>query len=117
MTGEAKTRTDLWPIFTARKELDGRERFQLFAPLEPLIPNNKSIERNWSPVWSVFRYEKNLRTGAESHSILWNLLRLDNSPTNSHASFLFGIAKRDRDEGGAKWRWFDWRQSPVPEKP
>ena len=68
-------------------------------------------------MWSVFRYEKNLRTGAESHSILWNLLRLDNSPTNSHASFLFGIAKRDRDEGGAKWRWFDWRQSPVPEKP
>lgn len=117
ITGEAKTRTDLWPLFTARKELDGRERFQLFAPLEPLIPNNKSIERNWSPVWSVFRYEKNPRTGTESHSLLWNLLRCDTSPTNSHASFLFGIAKCDSDADGAKWRWFDWRtSSPAPAK-
>ena len=113
LTGEAKTRTDLWPLFTARKELDGRERFQLFAPLEPLIPNNKSIERNWSPVWSVFRYEKNPRTGAESHSLLWNLWRLDTTPTNSHASAFFGIVKRDTDEAGAKWRWFQWGSDRV----
>lgn len=108
LTGQAKTRADLWPIFTAKTELDGRERFQLFAPLEPLVPNNKSIERNWSPVWSVFRYEKNPRTGTESHSLLWNFLRFDTSPTNSHAAFFFGIAKCDSDERGAKWRWFDW---------
>lgn len=108
-TGQAKTRTDSWPLFTARKELDGRERFQLLALLEPLVPGNKSIERNWSPVWSLYRSEKNPGTGAESRSLLWNLARWESSPTSSHTSFFFGIAKRDRDADGAKWRWFNWR--------
>ncbi|PAW91546.1 MAG: hypothetical protein B9S33_00730 [Pedosphaera sp. Tous-C6FEB] len=107
-TGQAKTRTDLWPLFTRQQELDGRERLQVLALLEPLVPGNKSIERNWSPVWSLYRHERNPRTGAESRSLLWNLWREDASPTNSHASFFFGIARRDRDEAGVKWRWFDW---------
>ena len=46
-------RTDLWPLFTARRERNGNERLQLLAPLEPLVPNNKSIERNYSPLWSI----------------------------------------------------------------
>ena len=84
---------------------------------EPLVPGNKSIERNWSPVWSVFRHERNPRTGAESRSLLWNLWREDASPTNSHASFFFGIAKRDRDGDGVKWRWFDWSRPATGEAP
>lgn len=117
LTGESKTRTDLWPLYTSRKELDGRERFQLFAPLEPIVPNNKSFERSWSPLWSVFRHEKNPRTGAESHSLLWNLWRLDTTPTNSHAAAFFGIVKRDTDESGARWRWFNWKSdAPAPAK-
>lgn len=107
-TGQAKSRTDLWPLFSRQQELDGRERLQVLALLEPLVPGNKSIERNWSPVWSLYRHERNPRTGAESRSLLWNLWREDASPTNSHASFFFGIARRDRDEAGVKWRWFDW---------
>jgi len=86
----------------------------VFAPLEPIVPNNKSIERDWSPVWSVFRFEKNPRTGRESQSLLWNLLRIETSPTDSHASFFFGIAKRDRDERGTRWRWFDWSSPDEP---
>ncbi len=108
VTGEAKTRQDLWPLYTKRKELDGRERFQLFAPLEPIVPNNKSFERSWSPLWTVFLHEKNPRTGAESRSLLWNLWRLDRTPTNSHAAAFFGIVKRDADAQGVRWRWFDW---------
>lgn len=105
-TGQAKTRTDCWPLFTAQREADGRERLQVLALLEPLVPNNKSIERNWSPVWSLYRHEKNPATGAESHSLLWNLARWENTATNAHSSFFFGIAQRHSDEHGAKWRWF-----------
>ncbi|NBR84212.1 MAG: hypothetical protein EB141_09695 [Verrucomicrobia bacterium] len=114
VTGETMTRTDCWPLFTARKELDGRERFQLLAPFETIVPRNKSIERNWSPVWSLYRHEKNPRTGAESHSLLWNLFRFDVSPTNSHAAFLFGVAKCDSDAASTQWRWFNWSPPTIP---
>jgi hypothetical protein len=48
---------------------------------------------------------------------LWNLWREDASPTNSHASFFFGIAKRDRDGDGVKWRWFNWSRPATGEAP
>lgn len=107
-TGQSKSRVDLWPLFSARRELDGRERFQLLALMEPLVPGNKSIERNWSPVWSLYRQEKNPGTGMQSGSLLWNLARWESSPTNSRAAFFFGTAKRERNEHGTRWRWFDW---------
>src|SRR5438093_751617 len=52
-TGAALRRTDLWPLLTARRDFDGSKRLQMFAPLEPILPNNKSIERDYSPLWSV----------------------------------------------------------------
>lgn len=117
VSGESKTRQDLWPLYTQRKERDGRERFQLFAPLEPIVPNNKSFERSWSPLWAVFLHEQNPRTGVESRSLLWNLWRFDRTPTNSHAAAFFGIVKRDRDQNGTTWRWFDWGRPPGEAKP
>jgi len=108
VTGKSKTQTDCWPFFTSRREFDGRERFQALALLEPLMLGNKSIERNWSPVWALYRHEKNPLSGAESRSLLWNLARWESSPTTAHAAFFFGIAKRTRDESGVHWRWFDW---------
>src|SRR5438477_494076 len=79
-TGAALQRTDLWPLFTAKRDRDGNERLQLIAPLEPLLPNNKGIERNYSPLWSIWRSEKSARTGASSQSFLWNLYRLHTTP-------------------------------------
>lgn len=74
-TGAAKTRTDLWPLFTHQRSFDGGTRLQIFAPLEPVLPASKSIERNYSPLWSIWRSENNPKTGASSQSLLWNLYR------------------------------------------
>ncbi len=90
-TGTALERTDLWPLFTARRDHNGDERLQILALLEPFLPNNKSIERNYSPVWSVWRSEKNRRTGASSQSCLWNLYRVDTTPESRKCSLLFGL--------------------------
>jgi hypothetical protein len=99
-------RTDLWPLFTARRDVHGNERFQLFAPLEPLIPNNKSIERNWSPLWSVWRAESNATTHAQSHSLLWNLYRKDTTPDSKNVSLLFGLFQYDSTPEATRWRLF-----------
>src|SRR6185295_9062577 len=49
-TGQRLRQIDLWPLFTSRKDLDGRQRLQLFAPLEPILPNNSGVEHNLSPL-------------------------------------------------------------------
>jgi len=105
-TGRALQRTDLWPLFTARRDLDGNERLQLLAPLEPLLPNNPGIERNYSPLWSVWRSEKNARTGAASQSFLWNLYRRETTPQTRKCSLLFGLIQYQSGPDGARWRVF-----------
>lgn len=75
-----KTRTDVWPLFTHQKSYDGRTRLQIFAPLEPILPASKSIERNYSPLWSIWRSEHNPKTGAHAQSLLWNLYRREALP-------------------------------------
>ncbi|GEM_PF-108109 len=79
-TGRARTRTDLWPWFTHQRDFQGRTRLQLLAPLEPILPASKSIERNYSPLWSLWRAETNPETGASSQSFLWNLFRREVVP-------------------------------------
>ena len=96
-TGKQKERTDLWPLFTWHKDFNGNERLQVFAPFEPGVPNNRGIENNWSPLWSIFRSEDNLQTGAASRSILWNLYRRDSAPGSKKVSLLFGLFQYQSD--------------------
>lgn len=79
-TGQTRTRTDLWPFFTQQQDWQGRTRRQWLAPLEPILPASKSIERNYSPLWSLWRSEENPVTGASSQSFLWNLYRREVVP-------------------------------------
>ena len=90
-TGTSKRRVDMWPFFTWHRELNGNERLQILAPLEPVLPENTAIERNWSPLWSLWRTESNPKTGAASQSLFWNLYRHQTAPTQKKVSLLFGL--------------------------
>ena len=103
-TGEALRRTDLWPLFTARRDREGRQRLQVLALLEPLLPNNKSIERNYSPLWALWRSEKNRHTGAASQSLLWNLYRRESAPAAKKCSLLFGLFQYQTGPDGRRMR-------------
>jgi hypothetical protein len=105
-TGTALQRTDLWPLFTAKRDHQGNERLQILALLEPLLPNNKSIERNYSPVWSLWRSEKNGSTGATSRSLFWNLYRLDTTSETRKCSLMFGLFQYQSRPEGKRWRFF-----------
>jgi hypothetical protein len=78
----------------------------LLALLEPLLPASPSIERNWSPLWALWRSEKNARTGAASQSLLWNVYRLDKTPQSKKCSLLFGLIQYQSDSTGGRWRLF-----------
>lgn len=90
-TGAARRRTDLWPLFTAHRDFNGQERMQILTILEPLLPNNKSIERNYSPLWALWRSEKDPARGRSSQSLLWNLYRQETDATGKKVSLFFGL--------------------------
>jgi hypothetical protein len=105
-TGESERLAALWPLYTYKRDYNGNSRLQLFAPLEPILPNNRSIEREYSPVWSVWRAEKNAKTGATSQSLLWNLYRHEATPTSKKCSLLFGLFQYQSGTAGKRMRLF-----------
>ena len=105
-TGNFRTRTEVWPFFTHQRDYDGNSRLQILAPLEPMLPASKSIERNYSPLWSVWRAENNPSTGAASQSLLWNLYRRETSPTTKKSSLLFGLIQYESSAETKCWRLF-----------
>ncbi len=113
-TGEEYRRRSLWPLAHHWKDRTGRERFQMLALAESAFPHNEAISRAWSPVWSLYRSEKNPKAGAASQSLLWNLWRRDVKPGETRTSFLFGMVKTETTQEGRKWRWF-WRRGTTSE--
>ena len=105
-TGKAKVRKDFWPLYTFKRDFNGNERLQVLAPLEPILPNSKSIERNYSPVWSFWRSEKNPSAEKTSQSLFWNLYRRETAPESKKFSLLFGLFQYQSGPEAKQWRLF-----------
>jgi hypothetical protein len=105
-TGAEKRRVDMWPFFTYHRDFNGNNRMQILAPLEPVLPDNRGIERNWSPLWSIWRSENNPKSGMSSRSLLWNLYRCDTAPTSKKCSLFFGLFQYQSDSETRKLRLF-----------
>jgi hypothetical protein len=105
-TGKERVRLDMWPFFVWHREGNGDERLQVLAPLEPAVPDNPGIERNWSPLWSFWRSEFRPRTGTRNESLLWNLYHRQTTPNSSKMSFFFGLYQSSQQPGDESVRWF-----------
>ena len=105
-TAAEKRRVDLWPLFTWHRDFNGNTRLQILAPVEPMLPNNRGVERNWSPLWSLWRWEHNAKSGAASQSLLWNLYRRDITAGTKKCSLLFGLFQYQSDVETNKFRLF-----------
>lgn len=105
-TGSVRRQTALLPLFSARQEHDGSSRLQVLALLEPFFGGNKSIERDYAPIYSIWRSEKNPKAGTASESILWNLYRQDTSSGSRKYSLLFGLFQYESNPRATRWRLF-----------
>jgi hypothetical protein len=105
-TGVDKRRVDAWPFFTYHRDFNGNNRLQILALLEPVLPENSRIERNWSPLWSLWVSQNNPKTGAHSQSFLWNLYRHESTATSKKCSLLFGLFQYQSDVEMKKLRLF-----------
>ena len=105
-TGAQRHRMDLWPLFTYHRDFNGNNRLQILAPIEPVLPDNRGVERNWSPLWSLWRSEDNPKSGATCQSLLWNLYRRDSTPVSKKCSLLLGLFQYQLDSETNKLRLF-----------
>jgi hypothetical protein len=105
-TGQAQRRRDMWPFFTHRQDYNGSTYLQVIAPLEPILPTSKTVDRVYSPLWSVWRQENNPTTGARSQSFLWNLYRWQTTPESKKCSLLFGLFQYQSGTVGKTVRLF-----------
>ena len=105
-TGKEKVRLDMWPFFEWHRDFAGSEKLQVLALAEPFVPDNRGIERNWSPLWSFWRAEDNAKTRASSRSLLWNLYRHEAMPGHKKTSLLFGLFQYQCDGETERTRWF-----------
>lgn len=105
-TGKFRRRVDLWPFVLYNHDFDGSTRLQILALLETFFPDSPGIERNWSPLWSIWRSENNPATAANSQSVLWNLYRRDASPGAKKISCFFGLYQYQANPEGRTVKLF-----------
>jgi hypothetical protein len=105
-TGQARTRLDFWPFFTRSMDFNGNSRLQVLACLEPFFPASPSIERDYSPLWSIWVAQNNPGTHATSQSFFWNLYRRQTRPQQTKTSALFGLFQYQSGPEGKRLRLF-----------
>lgn len=106
-TKQEYRRTDLWPLFSAKLSTDKTYKVNMLSPFEPFFHNNKSIERNWTPAFSLWNLEENKDRKELKESLFWNLYRHEEKPKQKRWSILFGLAEHIQDEEyGTYWRIF-----------
>jgi len=119
LTGAQKQRVDMLPFFTWHRDAHGSQRLQILAPIEPALPEQPGLERNWSPLWSLWRSESNATNGCSSRSLLWNLYRHETTPVAKKGSLLFGLFQYHQSGETNELRCFyglnfDWRRQVKP---
>lgn len=105
-TGEFQRRRDFWPFYTHKRDYNGNTSLQVLSILEPYLPQSKSIERDYSQDWSLWRSQNNPRAGASSQSLLWNFYRHESRPDCKRTSFFFGLYQSKTDSTGKSVRLF-----------
>jgi hypothetical protein len=119
-TLQASRRIDCWPLFTRTQDRHGNSRLQVLSVIEPILSKSKSIERNYSPLWSVWRSENNPLSGASSQSLLWNLYRRQKAPDGGRkTSFLFGLFQHQStpDGSGLRLLYVPVKKVPLQKNP
>jgi hypothetical protein len=116
-TGNQSHRVDCWPLFTSKHDGRGNSSLQFLSLLEPVLAGSKSIERNYSHVWSIWRSEKSTSRGTSSKSLLWNLYSSRVTENGVHkTSFLFGLFQRKSSPNGSGLRLLYVPLSRIPEE-
>jgi hypothetical protein len=127
------TKKHLWPLFSYWHHPEHGRQFQMISPIEPLLPSNEVMRRQYSPLFSVFRYSS-ASDGDKDLSLLFSLIHYEKRDSGRRLEIgpLIGCERADRgsrihllkgllgwertQEGQHRLRLF-WFRVPLNRKP
>jgi len=115
-------KTHLWPLFSYWDDGANHRQVQLLSPLEVFFQDNEPVRRAYSPLFSVYRYERFAPDDTQT-SILWDAVSLHRTPARrefhlgplfsidagfgrSRIALLSGLIGLKRDVAKASWKPF-----------
>jgi len=99
-------RTDLWPLFTAKRDRDGNGTAAIDRSAGTAVAEQQRHRAKLLAALVHLAFRKSARTGASSQSFLWNLYRLHTTPETRKCSLLFGLIQYQSGPEGKRLRMF-----------
>jgi hypothetical protein len=90
--------TTLWPIIGYWNNGAGRKQVQLLDPFTAFFPRNEKIRENWTPLFTLYRYDE--RMGNGRHSLLWDFVVWEKDATGTLGFFIGPLFQW---EAGGEW--------------
>ncbi len=133
-TGEfLGNKTHFWPFYSYWNNGKGHEQVQALSPFEVFFPNNKMIREIYTPLFSLYRYEKDGNTIRQSflfklfyekqdplgqHLKYSIFLEYKNKPQEKYFSLLKGLLeyKRIKEEKSFRIFWITLKKKDRPKK-
>ena len=124
----------LWPLFSEWDNGAGRRQVQVLSPFEVLLPHSEEVRQAWSPLFSIYRYDRHA-DGGSRHSVLWDgvtyrsapdarerewhvgpLLGFVSRPEAARLALFRGLLGLKRGPVGSGWRVFvgDFKPAGAP---
>ncbi len=92
----------LWPFYTEYHDGHGITQAQLFSPFAVFFPNSEPVKKLYSPLFALFRMERNANTGVTEQGVLWDFVH--ETKTEDSTRFTVGpLLEHDVGPGRAKF--------------
>jgi len=125
-------KTHVWPLYSYWDDGANHRQFQLLSPLEVFFQGNEPVERAYSPLFALYRYERSAPDTTQA-SFLWDAVTWRRSPARRefHLGPLFsvdtgfgrgrvalfsGVLGLKRGANHGPWRLFLFDFSSQPDK-
>lgn len=97
--GPRALKNHVWPLFSRWDDGAGRRQFQLFSPFEVFAPYNEAVRENWSPLFAIYRYDR--QPERVRHSILFDFITWTRKTENTRLE-IGPLASYERAENGRR---------------
>ncbi|HMD61102.1 MAG TPA: hypothetical protein VKG78_06705, partial [Opitutaceae bacterium] len=108
----------IWPVVSIWDNGAGSRQVQFPSPLEVFFPDSPDMRDTWTPLFSVYRYDRR-PSGEARNSLLWNAVTWRSDPAKELVEFHLGpLLGMHRLPSGEKWSilGFDFGAKPVKDR-
>jgi len=110
------TKRHIWPLLSIWDNGAGSRQVAFPSPLEVFFPDNPDMREVWTPLFTVYRYDRR-PSGESRSSLLWDTVTWTHDGAGNLAKFRLGpLLAMNRGPGGPGWRILGFDLGPKPGK-